>query len=154
MHLVYGVCLKYFKNRDDAGDGLTSIFEKLIVELPKHPVENFKSWLYVLTKNFCLMKLRSLKNENRKMEAWQIDQKIFMESENEMHPIDEDDNLENNKLQDCISRLKKEQKECILLFYYKDKSYKTIAEELKLEEKKVKSFIQNGKRNLKICIEN
>jgi RNA polymerase sigma-70 factor (ECF subfamily) len=153
MHLVYGVCLKYFTDREAAKDGVTAIFEKLITELPKHDVEDFKSWLYVLTKNFCLMKIRADKSAQRKQEAWQVEQETFVESAEEMHPIDEEDNNLNKTLMECIERLKDEQQQCIRLFYFEERSYREIAAALALEEKKVKSFIQNGKRNLKICIE-
>ena len=153
MHLVYGVCLKYFDDREEARDGITAIFEKLIIELPRHEVEQFKSWLYVLTRNFCLMKIRSMKSENKKQQAWQNEQEKFVESVEELHPIDEEDSHLNKILLECIDRLKAEQQECIRMFYFKERSYKEIAAALKLEEKKVKSYIQNGKRNLKICIE-
>ena len=153
MHLVYGVCLKYFQERASAQDGVTSIFEKLITELPKHEVDNFKSWLYVLTKNYCLMQIRSEKTETRRLHDYQSEQKFFVESEQEMHPIDEEEQVLNKVLQECIEKLKGEQQKCIRLFYFESKSYKEISDTLTLEEKKVKSFIQNGKRNLKICIE-
>lgn len=154
MHLVYGVCLKYFEDREEAKDGVSNIFEKLITEIPKHDIVNFKSWLYVLTKNYCLMQLRSSKSKDRKKSEWQIDQDDFMESSHELHPLDEDEANLNKVLLECIKELKEQQQCCVKLFYFDNKSYKEIAEELKLEEKKVKSFIQNGKRNLKICIEN
>jgi RNA polymerase sigma-70 factor, ECF subfamily len=153
MHLVYGVCLKYLENREDAKDGVTAIFEKLITELPRHEVEQFRGWLYVLTKNHCLMKIRSKKSESRQKESWEKEQEIFMESVEEMHPIDEEEQLLNKTLQECIKKLKGQQQECIRLFYFENRSYREIASLLHLEEKKVKSFIQNGKRNLKICIE-
>jgi len=154
MDLVYGVCLKYFREREASRDAVTSIFEKLITELPRHEVESFRSWLYVLTKNFCLMKIRSDKSMDRKQEQWQKDQEFFVESEQEMHPIDEEHSSMNKILMECIERLKDEQRMCIRRFYLEDRSYREIAAEMKLEEKKVKSYIQNGKRNLKICIEN
>ncbi|MFC2089299.1 RNA polymerase sigma factor [Bacteroidota bacterium] len=154
MHLVYGVCLKYFKDREEARDAVSSIFEKLITEIPNHTIENFKSWLYVLTKNFCLMKLRSEKSEARRKDSWMQDQNVFMESSEEMHPIDEDEVALNKALIECIKRLKEEQERCIRLFYFDNKSYKEIASALGIQEKKVKSLIQNGKRNLKICLEN
>jgi RNA polymerase sigma-70 factor (ECF subfamily) len=153
MHLVYGVCLKYFGDREEAKDGITAIFEKLIVALPKHEVEDFKSWLYVLTKNFCLMRIRADKSEKKRQHAWQTEQETFVESTEEMHPIDEDEVGMNKILMECIERLKDEQKRCIRLFYFEERSYKEISVALELEEKKVKSFIQNGKRNLKICLE-
>jgi RNA polymerase sigma-70 factor, ECF subfamily len=153
MHLVYGVCLKYLEEREEAKDGVTAIFEKLITELPKHGVEQFRGWLYVLTKNHCLMRIRSEKSANRRKELWEKEQEIFMESSEEMHPIDEEEQSLNKTLQDCIKALKGQQQECIRLFYFENRSYREIASLLLLEEKKVKSFIQNGKRNLKICIE-
>jgi len=153
MYLVYGVALKYLQNRDDAKDAVTSIFEKLIIEVPKHDIDNFKSWLHVLTKNFCLMKLRADKSSSLRHENWQNEQIIFVESHEEMHPLDEEDAVLNKLLQECINELKDQQQECIKLFYFENKSYREISSSLKLEEKKVKSFIQNGKRNLKICIE-
>lgn len=153
MHLVYGVCLKYLQERAGAQDGVTAIFEKLITELPRHEVGNFKSWLYVLTKNYCLMQIRSRKSETKRLHDYQDDEKIFVESEQEMHPIDEEEQELNEALQKCIEQLKGEQQQCIRMFYFDSKSYKEIADTLNLEEKKVKSFIQNGKRNLKICLE-
>ncbi len=153
MHLVYGLCLKYLQNRDDARDAVMQIFEKLITEVQRHEVQNFRSWLYVLSKNFCLMALRSEKSRERKMDAWSSEQEVSVEFVPEMHPIDEPDVQEHSALTDCIEKLKAEQKDCIQLFYYQNWSYRQIAEILHLEEKKVKSHLQNAKRNLKICLE-
>ncbi len=151
-HLVYGVCLKYFKNREDSQDGVIQIFELLVEQLPKHSVLNFKSWLHSVTRNFCLMQLRKSKASKNQLEKYSND--FFMENEETMHPIDtEAKNEINNALQLCLEKLKELQKKCVSLFYYEEKCYREISEELHLEEKKVKSYIQNGKRNLKICIE-
>ncbi len=152
MHLVYGVSLKYFKDRDEAQDAVMNIFEKLVADLPKHEVQNFKSWLYVLTKNHCLMEIRSKKSKNRRLEGLKTEQE-FMESEYNMHPIDREEEFIGDALKDCIEKLKSEQKQCIELFYYKKLCYQEVAEKLNMEEKKVKSYLQNGKRNLKICLE-
>ena len=152
MHLVYGVCLKYYKDREESKDAVILIFEKLVIEIEKHKVENFKSWLYVLTKNYCLMELRHQKTINKKFREYSADQ--IMESTINLHPIDETDNLDlKPALKECIEKLRKEQKKCIQLFYFNNKCYKEISEMLKIPENKVKSFIQNGKRNLKICLE-
>lgn len=152
MHLVYGVCLKYLKDREESKDAVMQIFEKLIIEIDKHEVLNFKSWLYVLTKNFCLMELRKKDATQKKIK--QFSEEKIMESTVELHPIDETDDIDlNMALKKCIERLKNEQRDCIELFYFKEKCYKEISECLNLPVNKVKSFIQNGKRNLKICIE-
>ncbi len=152
MHLVYGVSLKYLGNQEDARDSVMQIFEKLVSDLPGQEVRNFKSWLYVLTKNHCLMQIRSQKSADGRLEGYKIERE-FMESEPEMHPIDREDQSVEDALRDCIARLKHEQKQCIELFYYQKLCYQEIAESLSLTEKKVKSYLQNGKRNLKICLE-
>jgi len=152
IHLVYGVCLKYIKDREESKDAVNQIFEKLIIEIPKFEIQNFRSWLYVVTKNHCLMEIRKHQSEKKQFEKFSAD--FYMESTNISHPIDEDrdSNLEK-RLQECIEKLKKEQQKCVQLFYYGQKCYQEIASHMGIEEKKVKSYIQNGKRNLKICIE-
>lgn len=153
MHLVYGVCLKYLKDRDEAMDAVMQIFEKLIIEIPKHKIENFGSWLHVVTKNYCLMQIRSQKSRNERMNEWMNNSSVFMENSTFLHPIDEDEPDMEKALADCIKRLKDEQKECIQQFYYQNRCYSEIAVNMGLEEKKVKSHLQNAKRNLKICLE-
>jgi RNA polymerase sigma-70 factor (ECF subfamily) len=153
MSLVYGVCLKYLQNREDAGDAVMQIFEKLITEVNRHEIQNFRSWLYVLSKNFCLMKLRSEKSGERRMNVWAKEQPDSVEFFPDLHPLDAEDRDEHSALLECIEKLKDEQRDCIRLFYYQNWSYRQIAEILHMEEKKVKSHLQNAKRNLKICLE-
>jgi RNA polymerase sigma-70 factor (ECF subfamily) len=152
IHLVYGVCLKYLTNRDESKDAVNKIFELLITEIHKFEIKNFRSWLYVVTKNYCLMEIRKNKTEKRRFEKFS--EQYFMESTEIFHPIDDapESNLEE-QLKKCIEKLKSEQQQCIQLFYYEKKCYKEISSFLEMDELKVKSFIQNGKRNLKICIE-
>lgn len=152
-HLVYGVCMKYFKNPDDASDAVMNIYEKLSQDIHRHQIMKFSTWLYVITRNHCLMELRSRKSQDRRHEMWQNEQEIFMESQEFLHPVDEEDELHTQQLKLCIEQLRAEQKSCIELFYYQNKCYLEIAQHLKIEEKKVKSHLQNGKRNLKICME-
>jgi len=154
MHLVYGVCLKYLKDREASQDATMQIFEKLIVELPKRDVLNFKPWLHVITKNHCLMQLRSEKARSARQKKIVTEQDFFVENTHELHLNSEqvmEHDLEVLKL--CIERLKDEQKECVKLFYLQEKCYQEISVDLQIDLKKVKSYIQNGKRNLKICME-
>lgn len=153
MVLVYGVCLKYLEEREEARDEVMNIFEKLVTLLPSQEVSNFKSWLYVVTKNHCLMILRSRKSETAHMEEMVSDPTFFMEKETEMHLVEDGGDMDVSRLEECIEKLKEEQRQCIRLFYYYGYGYKEICIKLGLEEKKVKSYIQNGKRNLKICME-
>ncbi len=147
--MVYGVCLKYLKDRDEAKDAVMQIFEKLQSGLKQHEIEHFKSWLYVTSKNQCLMNLRAQK----KMAKEDIDENI-VENEFILHPSDDND-LEQNleKLTKCIEQLKNDQKRCVQLFYLKEICYKEIVSATGIDLKKVKSHIQNGKRNLKICMD-
>ena len=153
MHLVYGVCLKYLRNREEAMDAVMQIFEKLITEIPRQKIDNFRNWLHVVTKNYCLMQLRSKKSQDEKLKEWMNDPFIFMETGNDLHPIDGNQNEMEEALIDCVDKLKSEQRDCIRQFYFSNRCYKEIAADLGLDEKKVKSYLQNAKRNLKLCIE-
>ena len=147
--LVYGVGLKYLKDRDDAKDAVMQIFEKLIQILKDHEVENFKSWLYVTTRNHCLMQLR--KKKTQRTEALPDD---FMENDLLLHHEEEPEMEQNlTKLDKCVNELTGDQKQCVSLFFLQEKCYRDIAEITGFDLNKVKSQIQNGKRNLKICME-
>jgi len=155
MHLVYGVCLKYLKVREESQDAVMQIFEKLIIEIPKHNIENFSSWLHVVTKNYCLMQLRSDKSQSERISEWINDHDVFMETVTDLHPLDEDNDSKevDRALEECIERLKEEQKKCIRQFYFENKCYNEISADLDMDVRKVKSYLQNGKRNLKLCLE-
>lgn len=153
-HLVYGVCLKYLKHEEDSKDAVMQIFEDLINKLKIHEIENFKSWLYSVTKNHCLMKLRSNKKEVPLFEdTAEKRPNLVMEFEEELHLLSEN-NSENkyDVLHEVIRQLKEEQSRCITLMYIENKSYKEISEITGYGLKKVKSYIQNGKRNLKLIL--
>ncbi len=152
MHLVYGVSLKYLSDPDDARDACMQIFEKLILELSGQEIRQFKSWLYVLTKNHCLMEIRAKKSIDRRLDGYKTEVE-FMESDQTLHPLDREDQSIEQALKECIDKLKADQKLCIELFYYKKMCYREISDSLGMAEKMVKSFLQNGKRNLKICLE-
>lgn len=148
MDLVYGVCLKYLKQPDDAKDAVLTIFEELVVKLKRHRVEYFKGWLYQVSKNHCLMILRKNKTIPVHMDTQ------FMQLSENMHLEDvlvREENLRH--LQDCIEQLVVQQKESIALFYLEGKCYKEIAANTGIEVQKIKSYIQNGRRNLKLCME-
>lgn len=149
MHLVYGVCFNYFKDEELSKDAVMQIFEELVVKLKNHPVQNFKSWLHVLSRNHCLMALRKLsKNPTVALED------NFVENEDFVH-LDIDDTKETQLtvMEKCMEKLVEEQRKCVDLFYLQERCYKEVADETGYDILKVKSYIQNGKRNLKICIE-
>ena len=162
MNLVFGVCLKYLEDRERAKDEVMNIFAKLVTAVPLQEISNFRTWLYVVTKNHCLMLLRSRKSEAAHAEAMMNDPVFFMENPSGMHPMGNDEGIDSDdlsgedgmkRLEECIGRLKEEQRSCIRLFFYDGCSYRQISEKLGVDEAKVKSYIQNGKRNLKMCME-
>lgn len=149
-HLVLGICLKYLKSEEDSKDAVMHIFENLMDDLLNHRVDHFKSWLYTLTRNHCLMQLRKARTINRYREAelYKLRESI-MESADEMHlNNDKETDRMLEALSAGITMLSKEQSECIELMYLKEKSYKEIASMTGYNLKQVKSYIQNGKRNL------
>ena len=148
MELVYGVCLKYLKDPEEARDAVINIFEELVIKLTKYEVNTFKSWLYQLSKNYCLMKIRSKKSHPVNVD---IDVMHLPENNHLEEVTAKEDQL--NSMENCIEQLPTEQKEAIQLFYLKEKCYKEIADMTETDISKVRSFIQNGRRNLKICME-
>ena len=148
MNLVYGVCLKYF-DEEASKDAVMQIFEELIVKVKQHEIQSFRGWLHVLARNHCLMKIRA--NKGRVVS---IDDNGFMEIGENNHP-DNGFSLEANlqAMEKCLEALPEEQKRSVNLFYLQEKSYRAVADITGYEMNKVKSYIQNGKRNLKICME-
>lgn len=144
-HLVFGTSMKYLKNKEDAEDLVMNLFEKLPSKLLSNEINAFKSWLYMVTKNECLMRLRKKGIQTNELIIEPTDQGV------DVLKIKKENQLQ--ALESSIEELKDEQKECIKLFYIEGKSYTEITAMLKLDIKKVKSAIQNGKRNLKIKLE-
>jgi len=150
MDLVFGVCLKYFKDAERSKDAVMDIFDELNTKLRQHEVDNFKGWLHVLARNYCLMQLRSPRN----IKTTEFNP-AFMQSEQITHLNGEAFDKEENfrKLEGCIGALPEEQKRTVELFYLESKCYNEIAVITGYDWSKVRSYIQNGKRNLKICME-
>ena len=153
MHLVFGVCMKYLGEREKAKDAVMQVIEKLLTGYREEEIVNIRTWLFVITKNHCLMQIRSDKASEARERKWGKAQVEFMENDNGLHPLDEEDPIPEDSLKECMEKLKDEQKLCIQMFYYEDKCYREIAGATGMNEKNVKSHLQNGKRNLKLCLE-
>lgn len=148
--LLLGVCMKYLKNEDDAKDSVQQVFLKVIQELQKYKVDYFKSWLYMVAKNHCLMKLR---DRQSKIPAELTDRMMATPGEEmDWHALVQTD-LALDLMETSLKELNPEQLQCVTLFYLEKKSYQEITESTGFSMLQVKSFIQNGKRNLKILIE-
>ena len=156
-HLVFGVCMKYLKNPYDAEDAVMGIFEKLMTDLHKHEVRDFKNWLYRVTKNHCLMILRKLEVGNRaNVELLREKKQEFMEILFDGHHIVKGEYDESMiiSLRDALASLKEKQRICVEMMYLEGKSYQEISEITGYSFKEVKSYIQNGKRNLRNMLVN
>ncbi len=146
--LVYGVCLKYLGNRDESLDAVIEVFEQLLVKIPAHTISNFSSWLYSLTKNHCLMKIRK---DKRKQKALQD---LYAKQGKVVHEVDSiEETIPVKKIEEALCQLPSEQKVCIVMFYYQSKSYSEISGVTGFPEKAVKSYLQNGRVKLKKIME-
>lgn len=146
-YLLLGVCMKYLKNEEESKDAVQQIFLKAITELGKYKVDYLKSWLYMVAKNHCLMKLRDKHimvsaEEQKSLTAQEPNKQSFIEKEEAL-----------TYLEKALDELNTEQKTCVTLFYLQKRSYQEIANHTGFSLLQVKSHIQNGKRNLKILVE-
>jgi len=148
-HLVFGVCLKYLKNKEESQDAVIRIFEKLMTDLRTNDVLQFRGWLHTVTRNHCLMHLRKYqKIQHREKDIAAVEHSLAYE------PDDEKEQTEKQltEMEAAMELLKPAQKQCLELFYLQGKCYQDVADITGFELKKVKSYIQNGKRNLKILL--
>jgi RNA polymerase sigma factor (sigma-70 family) len=148
MELLYAVCIKYLKEQEAAKDAVMAIFEELVPKLLKHEVVHFRGWLYMVAKNFCLMQLRSQKQMHivQDTEIMQLTENLHLNG-----VFDKEENL--NQLSKCIDALSPDQKQTVQLFYLQEKCYKEIAVITDTDWNKVRSLIQNARRNLINCME-
>lgn len=150
-HLVYGVCLKYLDDKDDAKDAVLEIFEGLMDSIPEHEIRNFKNWLYSVTRNHCLMVLRKEKSSLRLLKQDPVKiHAMFVESDDEPHQQNVLDEDALKALDYALQELKEPQRICLEMVYLKNKSYQEVCEITGFSMMEVKSHVQNGKRNLKI----
>lgn len=153
-HLVFGACLKYLKNQAEAEDATMQIFEKLISDLKRHHIQSFRSWLFTVVKNHCMMEFRKDSTEVKKKTKWNYNQQEIVENPDADHlqereEREKDKDLVMQNLKEAVNELKDEQRTCIELFYLKNCSYNEISLITGYSIYEVKSYIQNGKRNLK-----
>ncbi len=148
-HLILGWSLRYLKDTSASEDAVMDIMQQLMQNIDRYEIKDFKNWLFLVTRNHCFMRLRG-KTEVLLDDLGPLDQAENMESTEEVALSIE---RKENRLHEAIQALKKPQRDCIVLFYFKKRTYKEIAALTGLEVKKVKSHIQNGKRNLRLNLE-
>lgn len=163
IDLVYAVCYKYLRDEDESKDAVMQLFEQLVTDLRRHDVTNFRSWLHSVARNYCLMHLRS-----QRVRVGEGPETDWLDDDRLMHDrlaewpsaawSDEQDaalDLERNlsRLPDALQRLPEPQRLCIDLFYLQQKSYADVADLTGYDLKQVKSYLQNGRRNLKLILQ-
>lgn len=150
-HLLLAIAIKYIRNREEAQDIVMNLFEKLGDKIAKHDIQNFKSWLHTTLKNECLMHLRKTKKINSTATIENLENIVSESDSEEFYQTKE---KVFNQLESSLAELKNEQRKSVELFYLENKSYVEIAEILNISLNNVKSAIQNGKRMLKLKMEN
>lgn len=153
VNTIYGTCLFYLQDTDEAKDAVMNIFEKLMADLKQNEIKNFKGWLSFVVRNHCISVIRKKNTVFKNTKSYyDFEYKdAFLETEFKIESVDDEKMLQH--LQECLPKLKPEQQKCIELFYLKDLSYQQINQLTGYEINEVKSYIQNGKRKLKLMIE-
>ena len=146
--LLLGVCMKYLKDETEARDCVQQIFLKVLTEVPRYKIDYFKSWLYMVAKNHCLMRLRQRDKNTRELS---VNSAIAQPETNKQDLLQNEETYD--LLETAIDELNAEQKICVTLFYLQKLSYQQVADRTGYSLMQVKSYIQNGKRNLKILLE-
>lgn len=148
--LLLGVCMKYLKDENEAQDAVQQVFIKVIQEVHKYRIDYFKSWLYMVAKNHCLT---SLRDKRRTIPEALTDNHTFTLPDDVDNDIALTEQVSTEMLATALEQLSEEQKQCVNLFYLQKRSYAEISSATGFTLKQVKSYIQNGKRNLKMIIE-
>lgn len=153
--VIYGFCLKHLYDKEICKDATNSIFELLLKKIPENDIQHFKAWLFTIVRNYCFSSLRKQQKSTDLHEKWENFEKkseSFMENEGFERLINREGALKE-KIDKALGQLPKGQAACIRLFFLEEKSYKEIVAETAYDLKQVKSFLQNGKRKLKVLLE-
>lgn len=151
-HLVYAVCMKYLKDEDESKDAVSQIFEKLMTDLKKHEIQFFKAWLHTVVKNHCYMQLRKKPKEISGVAPYVMETDIGLHLNAASTEEKLEEELKLQHMEEALKQLDPHQQQCIQLFYLEQKCYQEVASITGFTMNQVKSYIQNGKRNLKIIM--
>ena len=151
--LVFGVCMKYLRNATDAQDATQHVFEKALGEVGKYEIPFFKSWIYSVSKNHCLMQIRSRNSKPGTTDEIpeQTSAELLTDQELKMKELLMEE--QSHHLKAALHELNPEQRICVEMFYLEKSSYHEIETKTGFSFSQVKSHIQNGKRNLRIILE-
>ncbi len=151
-HMVYAVCMKYLKDEDASKDAVSQIFEKLLTDLKKHEIQFFKGWLHTVVKNHCYMQLRTKPKEISRVDSYVMETDLGLHHGAASLEEKQEEELKLQQMEAALTKLDPHQQQCIQLFYLEQKCYHEVATITGFTMNQVKSYIQNGKRNLKIIM--
>lgn len=151
--LVFGVCMKYLRNAADAQDATQHVFEKALSEVGKYEIPFFKSWIYSVAKNHCLMQIRSKSSKPSTTDEFPEETSADLLTDQELKMREMLMEKQSHELIAALKELSHDQQVCIQLFYLEKLSYHEIETKTGYSFSQVKSHIQNGKRNLRIILE-
>ena len=150
--LTVSMSLSYLKNQMDAEDATMECFEVLVRDLATTEVKNFGGWYYSVVRNLLL----KYKRQSKKVQSTDLVEDVHANAA-EMDVEELFDDMPKPEmeavLEEAFSALKEEQATALKLFFLEGKSYDAIAAAMEVDIKKVKSLIQNGKRKMKIVLE-
>lgn len=152
VKIIYGTCLFYLQDKDEAQDATMQLFEKLLKTINTQSINNFKGWLSFVVRNHCISIIRKNKSHQKNIHAYYEFEYTEAKLEEEEKIYSVTDELMLQGLEQCLPKLKKPQQVCLTLFYLQNKSYQAIADETRYSLNEIKSYIQNGKRNLKLLL--
>ncbi|MFQ5674351.1 MAG: RNA polymerase sigma factor [bacterium] len=146
---IFWHCLKMVGNEEDAKDLASETFIRTFDR-----IEDFKlgapfcPWLMRIATNLCIDHLRK-KNRYKFYKFDETHSAVAIQNESEpKQPM-----ISGERIIEKLKKLKPLQKRCFCLFYIHNLTYKQIAELTGYPLGKVRSYIQNGKRNFKLLME-
>lgn len=149
---VLPICFKLLRDKEECQDACMEIFEKARKGLRKENVDRFNSWLYILIKNHCYDQIRKRKRRltTSSYAEEELEEILWKKGPDERLNGDGYRQEKLREVEAVLSRLDEAQRVCVDAFYCQGKSYKEIAEETGYTSNQVKSYLQNGIRNLRI----
>jgi RNA polymerase sigma factor (sigma-70 family) len=144
--------MNYLHSEAESKDAVIEIFEKFDKDLLRYDIRNFGNWLHSVTRNHCL---HLIKKKRTNIDIEEEHSSLAQRAIEEFNLLNTDDvhqQFHLKHLEEALNALQEEQRICVEQFYLHEKSYEEIEKSTGYSYNQVKSYIQNGKRNLKIYL--
>lgn len=145
--LVFTLAYKMLKNKEEAEEVSQDTFIKIFNSLNKFKGESkFSTWIYKITYNTCLDKLKKIKKENSVVYIEDFNEHQVKVIENILESIDEKER--NQKIQECLQLLPSEEAFLLTLYYFDDQSIEEIAKVIDCNTNNVKIKLYRTRKKL------